>query len=155
MRGRALQVADFPGSVMFFEDDNPTELRKEARAVVLPEAWKSSRSYRLSYALVGVGPTRVGVDLEVLDSSVGADAVLTRGEQSLGGSSSDWCVWWSAKEALAKALGNARNYDPRRLDSPALWRNGREGRWVARRVMIPEGLIVWVVWEREPAVDRD
>ena len=35
---------------------------------------------------------------------------------------------WSSKEALAKALGDARDYEPRHLDSPLLW-NADDSNW--------------------------
>jgi phosphopantetheinyl transferase len=95
--------------------------------------------------------SRVGVDIEVIDMTVAPDAVLTHEESYLGGGPVDFCSWWSAKEALAKALGDARKYDPRRLASAALWQLGRQGRWQAKRLDVPTGHVGWVVWETELA----
>jgi hypothetical protein len=81
---------------------------------------------------------------------VTTDAVLTRAEARTGGGPTEWCSWWSAKEALAKALGDARRYNPRGLASPALWHLGRQGRWHARRVGVPTGYFALVVARADP-----
>ncbi len=90
---------------------------------------------------------RVGVDIEVVDLSVTAEAVLTESESRLDGGPADFCNWWSAKEALAKALGDARKYDPRSLESPALWPTSQQGFWQARPLEVPVGYFAWIVWE--------
>lgn len=91
--------------------------------------------------------SRVGVDIEVIDLTVTAAAVLTKKESRLGGGPDDFCSWWSAKEALAKALGDARKYDPRELETPALWTTPQQGRWQAQRLEVPSGYVGWIVWE--------
>jgi len=96
---------------------------------------------------VAVHSSRVGVDLELVDLTVPREAVLTPTEMTLGGTPEMWCNWWSAKEALAKALGDARLYDPRRLESPAHWENGRAGRWACSPLALPPGFVGWLVWE--------
>jgi hypothetical protein len=56
---------------------------------------------------------------------------------------------WSSKEALAKALGDALHYDPRRLEGPAGWREGRAGSWRARALDVGEEYVGWVCWRAE------
>ncbi|HWE10427.1 MAG TPA: hypothetical protein VG325_13820 [Solirubrobacteraceae bacterium] len=53
---------------------------------------------------------------------------------------------WSSKEALAKALGDALRYDPRRLEAPVAWVNGACGPWRARPVPAPPGHVARVCW---------
>jgi len=149
MSTRPLQVEGFPGLVVLIESSSPTEARDTARSLTVPVGWFTSRSYRHHYGLVASWTWRVGVDIECIDLTVTADAVLTPTEASVAGGPADWCAWWSAKEGLAKALGDARHYDPRRLGSPALWPFGHEGRWYAQRLDVPEGLVGWVVWESD------
>lgn len=90
---------------------------------------------------------RVGVDIEVIDLSVTAGAALTEKESHLGGGPGGFCSWWSAKEALAKALGDARKYDRRSLESPALWAIPRQGNWQAQPLEVPTGYVGWIVGE--------
>lgn len=147
MIARTLCVDDFPGAVTLCEGSSPEETRRHARAVAVPLGWFFSRSYRSSLGLVALCSTRVGVDIEVLDETVTADSVLTVDERRITATPADWCSWFSAKEALAKALGDARKYDARSLDSPALWRDDPHGRWRARQLRVPSGYVGWVVWE--------
>lgn len=142
-----LEVEGLSGFVSLIEAPSPAEARVLARSVEIPENWFFSRSYRDHFGLVAACAMRIGVDLEVIDLSVTADAVLTSDEQRLDGGPIEWCSWWSAKEALAKALGDARRYDPRRLGSPALWQLGRQGLWRAESLEVPMGYLGWVVWE--------
>lgn len=53
---------------------------------------------------------------------------------------------WSSKEALAKALGDALDYDPRRLEGPCAWPDGRSGSWRARALEPAEEYVGWVCW---------
>ena len=115
----------------------------------MPANCFTSRSYRNRFGLVATSASRVGVDIEVIDMSVTADAVLTPGEARIVSTPAEWCNWWSAKEALAKALGDARNYDPRRVESPALWQGGHQGRWCVERLDVPDGCVGWIVWETD------
>ena len=83
--------------------------------------------------------TRVGVDIEVLDLLVAAEAVLTRDERLLEPGPEQVCQSWSSKEATAKALSDAPNYDPCRLDTPALWPWKCQGRWRVEILDVPVG----------------
>jgi hypothetical protein len=96
----------------------------------------------------------VGIDLEVIDRSSTPDGLFTPREAKMPGSPEQWCSRWSAKEAFAKALGNARLYDPRRLDSPALWEAGERGIWRAESLPLPGDLVGWVVWAASSRQDR-
>jgi phosphopantetheinyl transferase len=145
-----------------------TELRALARAH--PEAAAAahvSRSYRAPLALVAWHTAPVGVDLEYVEIGGNgfAESICTPGELVLfeGRLDDDAFVasLWAGKEALAKALGDAIAYDPRRLDSPATWRRGIAGRWRAREFIPAPNHVAWLVWvepatssEREPPVTR-
>ena len=123
--------------------------RLQAVALGLPHR---SRSYRFPYALVAAHSSDVGVDIERIeppderfarsictpDELAAIDELLSEpdGVSSL----------WSSKEALSKALGDALDYDPRRLPGPALWPGGDGGAWRARPLAAPEGHVAWVVW---------
>ena len=149
MSSRPLVVEGFPGHVWLIESSSPEQTRDLARSMAIPDHWLTSRSYRNQFGLVAANRSRVGVDIEVIDVSVTADAVLTRDEARIAAGPLEWCAWWSAKEGLAKALGDARKYDPRRLESPALWPFGRQGRWRAEQLDVPTGHVGWVVWEAD------
>jgi hypothetical protein len=151
MTGRSIAVDAFPGRLILVTEDSPAAARDVARATPVPHGWITSRSYRGRYGLVAAAPVRVGVDIERLDDAVTADAVLTPLEAGRSGGPNDWCSWWSAKEALAKALGDARAYVGHRLESPALWPCARAGRWRAERLPVPDGFVGWVVWEADGA----
>ncbi len=74
----------------------------------------------------------------------------------MAGRGADLDAWvaelWCAKEALAKALGDAVDYDPRRLESPIRWPELRSGPWRARPIpALPAGHVGWLCW-REQAV---
>ncbi len=95
----------------------------------------------------------VGVDIERVQScrpefaaSISTPAELARGIAGDEETISLWC----GKEALAKALGDALSYDPRRLLSPVSWLDGRAGPWRAARREAPDGHVVWLCWH-EPA----
>ncbi|HXW34784.1 MAG TPA: 4'-phosphopantetheinyl transferase superfamily protein [Acidimicrobiales bacterium] len=147
MNGLALDVPRFPGRLLWFEATTADEARQLARKVPKPDGWQTSRSYRGRYGLVATHRSRVGVDLEAIDPDVPREAVLTPAETLCQTSAEVHCDWFSAKEALAKALGDARLYDPRRLESPAHWHNRSAGRWRACRLTVPVGFTGWVVWE--------
>ena len=147
MSSNRLVVDGFPGEAFIVHAASTSVVRTEARSIVSPPGWFVSRAYRRHYGLVGIAPARIGIDIEIVDPSLTADSVLTSRERALEAGPLEMCSWWSAKEALAKALGDARQYDPRRLDSPALWPFGRQGRWMARKLDVPAGFVGWVVWE--------
>lgn len=112
-----------------------------------------TRSYRYPYALVAWHGAPVGVDVEriVPFDATFAASICTPAERRL-----DWASLpdrdarlaslWSGKEALAKALGDALAYDPRRLGAPLLWPGGRAGPWRAAQLAVPSGHVAWVCW---------
>lgn len=133
-------------------------LRAWARAGLAPPgAAHVSRSYREPFALVAWHQARVGVDIERIEGfdrafaeSICTPAELGRVRQRLVDDEFVASLW-SSKEALAKALGDAVAHDPRRLDSPVGWADGRAGRWCAQRLeAVPPGHVAWLVWE-EPS----
>lgn len=114
----------------------------------------SSRSYRSPLALVAWHERPVGVDLErveACDRSF-AESVCTPEESRRFRDRLDDPTFvtslWSGKEALAKALGDALAYDPRRLESPLGWRDGAAGRWRALELRPAPGHVAWLVWEQ-------
>jgi phosphopantetheinyl transferase len=111
-----------------------------------------SRSYCHPYALVACHPGPVGVDIERF-SACPADfkrSICTPAEIASGQWNTDRDVvsLWSSKEALSKALGDALDYDPRRLASPAEWPGGVCGPWRTVPVRVPGGYCAWVCWRR-------
>ena len=112
-----------------------------------------SRSYRPPLAVVAWHSARVGVDVERLEPMGRdfADSICTPSERVQLDSQLDddeiVASLWCAKEALAKVLGDAVDYDPRRLEAPLLWKQGSCGRWRARTVEVPAGHICWLVWQ--------
>ncbi|WP_157260738.1 4'-phosphopantetheinyl transferase family protein [Patulibacter minatonensis] len=135
---------------------DPAGLRTLARATG-PDAGdlQVCRTYRYPFALVTWHEGRVGVDLErvIPYDRQFADAILTPDERVTGAVPSSraerdrWCTaQWSGKEALSKALGDALLYDPRRLEGPAGWRDGRSGPWRATELTVPAGHVGWLVW---------
>lgn len=111
----------------------------------------ASRSYRYPYALLAWHEHRVGVDIErvePLDPDF-VESICTPSERRRlrGGSDARHVTsLWCSKEALAKALGDAVDYDPRRLDSPLAWPDGRSGAWRARELPAPGGHVAWLCW---------
>jgi phosphopantetheine--protein transferase-like protein len=89
----------------------------------------------------------VGVDVERIERFDGAlaDSIRTPAERDAGWPEADpdrhFSSLWSSKEALAKALG-----DPRRLDGPAAWPQGRSGPWRATAVEVTDGHVAWLCW---------
>lgn len=112
-----------------------------------------SRSYRAPFALVAWHRWEVGVDIERVErpaegfgASIATPSELrVVGPEALEIPSLVACLW-SGKEALAKALGDARDYDPRRLESPLLWPDGVCGCWRAERLDAPVGHVAWICW---------
>jgi hypothetical protein len=109
-----------------------------------------ARSYRYPLALVGWHTEPIGVDVERVEpyDEAFAESICTPSERSLARprSAEELASLWCSKEALAKALGDARRYDPRRLESPAQWPGGEAGPWRARALEAPDGYIAWVCW---------
>ncbi len=114
-------------------------------------ATHTSRSYRYPYALVACHTRQVGVDIERVEE-LGAeflDSILTPGERLTVGTAYDArhvSSLWCSKEALAKALGDALRYDPRRLESPAGWPGETSGPWRALALDAPPGHVAWLCW---------
>jgi 4'-phosphopantetheinyl transferase EntD len=89
----------------------------------------------------------VGVDIELvrqLDEAF-IDSICTPAERRTG-ARTDPTALWSSKEALAKALGDATQYDPRRLDSPIRWPEGRSGPWRGVALPVSPEYRAWVCW---------
>ena len=122
----------------------------------------SSRSHRYPYALVACHAAPVGVDFERVEPFDGSFFVsmCTPSELAQQVDFDDLDGYaislWSSKEALAKALGDAVAYDPRRLGSPMLWPDGRSGPWRAVALPVPSGHSGWLCWKtsRLPAVTK-
>jgi hypothetical protein len=131
-------------------------LRAWARALPpLRPGAEVSRSYCFPFALVGWHSQRIGVDIERI---VACDerfrrSICTPDELAEAPAGGDEAIvsLWSSKEALAKALGDALRYDPRRLESPRAWPDGRAGPWRARQLAAPAGYCAWVCW-RHPDI---
>lgn len=112
-----------------------------------------SRSYRHPYALIAWHGMRVGVDLEQVEpfDRAFAESICTPQEQLPWASMPDrdarCASLWSSKEALAKTLGDALAYDPRRLPSPLLWPDGRAGALRALQLPVGDRHVAWVCFE--------
>ena len=109
-----------------------------------------SRSYCHPYALVGWHAGPIGVDVErvVTCPPEFGPSISTPDEDAAARWTTDDEIvsLWSSKEALSKALGDALNYDPRRLESPAGWPRGICGPWRAAPLPLPGGYCGWVCW---------
>ena len=133
--------------------DNERALRTRVRARALSERSRAayvSRSYSFPLALIASHSDRVGVDLERVapcDERF-RRSICTPDEEAMGAwhSDAELTSLWASKEALAKALGDALRYDPRRLDSPIGWRDGACGPWRARAVDVGDGYRAWICW---------
>jgi hypothetical protein len=128
-------------------------LRERAREVsTAMGAPFSSRSYRFPLALLAWHSAPVGVDIERVGScdEAFADSIRTPDERASGWPTDDpdrfFTSLWSSKEALSKALGNSLDYDPRRLEGPAAWPDGRSGPWRAVALQVGAGHVAWLCW---------
>jgi hypothetical protein len=132
--------------------DEP-ELRAWARtqAAVVGASY-ASRSYCYPYALVAWHTEPVGVDIERIEpfDHAFANSICTPSKRRMLSYESRpdgfLTSLWSSKKALAKALGDARRYDPRRLDSPVFWPEGRAGPWRAVLLPVPASHSAWLCW---------
>ncbi len=111
----------------------------------------TSRSYRFPYALVACHTASVGVDIERIEPLEPEFlASISTPEEIRTHPSVPDCGYaaslWSSKEALAKALGNAVDYDPRRLGSPVYWPQEGSGPWRALSLPVPRGYVAWLCW---------
>jgi hypothetical protein len=134
-------------------DDCLDEAALRARARELGAAVGAgavSRSYCHPYALVGWHAGPIGVDVErvVACPPEFGPSISTPAEHAAAQWTADdeLVSLWSSKEALSKALGDALNYDPRRLESPAGWPRGICGPWRAASLQLPDGYCGWVCW---------
>jgi 4'-phosphopantetheinyl transferase superfamily len=117
----------------------------------------ASRSYSFPYALVAWHSAPVGVDIERVApcDEAFADSIRTPAERAAAtpraDSDRDITSLWSSKEALSKALGDALDYDPRHLQGPEAWPDGRSGPW--RAVMLDladDKHVAWLCWRADP-----
>ena len=112
----------------------------------------TSRSYRHPYALVASHRDQVGVDIERIEplDQTFLESIRTPSEPLAPPADADPTAFvssmWCGKEALAKALGDALEYDPRRLDAPLFWPKGRAGSWRACELPVPAGHNAWLCW---------
>jgi len=129
-------------------------LRAWARRVTdAAGAAHQSRSYRHPYCVIAWYAEPVGIDIERIEAldndflrSISTPSELTEAAGHGSGNDRDASSRWCAKEALAKALGDAIAYDPRRLDSPARWPDGRSGPWCATDLVVEPQHVVWLCW---------
>jgi hypothetical protein len=118
-----------------------------------------TRAYRFPYALAAWHSEPVGVDIERIEHLEldFLESICTPAERRwLSGRPYPYALlaWlWCSKEALAKALGHALSYDPRRLDSPVFWPGGRSGPWRGVPVPVPPGHSGWMCWRSSDAQD--
>jgi len=111
-----------------------------------------SRTYAFPWAYVAVHDGPVGVDLERIApcSSAFASLICAPGEGTdpriVADPDTHLTNLWSSKEALAKALGDALDYEPARLASPLYWPSGRSGRWMADPITDLAGYCGWICW---------
>ena len=128
-------------------------LRQQARALcAASRATHASRSYCHPYALVAWHDAPVGVDIERVApcDAAFAESIATASERAHTVAAADRdryvTALWSSKEALAKALGDALDYDPRRLESPLHWPDLQAGPWRAARLDVADDQEAWVCW---------
>jgi 4'-phosphopantetheinyl transferase superfamily len=127
-------------------------LRQETRELTTGAPY-SSRSYRFPYALMASHSAPLGVDIERVEPpdpafvrSISTPAELGAEREPEARYGADL---WSSKEALAKALGDALEYDPRRLESPLFWPDGSSGVWRALALPVPAGHVGWLCWRTD------
>jgi hypothetical protein len=128
--------------VTLIEASSLTELKTRARSL-----GGDSRSYCPPFALVAWHDGPVGVDIErIVDCDARFAESITTPDERVPDTDREIISLWSGKEALAKALGDAVDYDPRRLEAPGGWRNGVSGAWHASALPLPDGYCGWVCW---------
>jgi phosphopantetheinyl transferase len=113
------------------------------------------RSYRYPFALIAWHTEPIGVDIERVEAydETFAESICTPSERAAGlpPSAEELASLWCGKEALAKALGDATRYDPRRLKSAMHWPEGKSGLWRAAALKAPAGHVAWVCWHADAA----
>ena len=129
------------------------ELRGLARAQSdATGAPHTSRSYRFPFAMIAWHEQPVGIDIERVEPFDAAflESISTPSERHRPPPAEEpgryVASMWSSKEAVSKALGDALQYDPRRLESPLFWPAGEAGPWRARELDAPSGHVAWVCW---------
>jgi 4'-phosphopantetheinyl transferase superfamily len=135
-------------------DVDEIALRRWARSQRQPDAETFvTRSYAHPYALVAWHSGPVGIDIERVQACEPGflESICTPAERCLEPAGlldpdSRAISMWCGKEALSKALGDALAYDPRRLDSPIGWPDGRSGAWHAAELPAPPGHVAWLCW---------
>lgn len=115
-------------------------------------ASRFSRSYSFPLALLAWYDGPVGIDIESISQSPEgfADSIHTPSERRAAAavdSDATSTSLWSSRQALAKALGDALTFDPRRLDGPAAWPQPSSGPWRARSLPVEPGYVAWVCWQ--------
>jgi phosphopantetheinyl transferase len=111
-----------------------------------------TRSYRYPFALVSWHSGPVGIDIERVDrcDAAFATSICTPAETpdwaALRDPDAHFSSMWASKEALAKALGDALSYDPRRLEAPMFWPDGRAGCWCAAKLQVNADHVAWLCW---------
>lgn len=146
-----MQLLDAP-AVGAADEAALRELARAASAGI--DAPFTSRSYSFPLALVAAHSAAVGVDIERVATcdAAFADSIRTPAELSAAAEPTRadrdryFTSLWSSKEALSKALGDALAYDPRRLEGPGAWPDGRSGPWRATALDVPDGYVAWVCW---------
>jgi phosphopantetheinyl transferase len=114
-----------------------------------------SRSYSYPYAAVAWHDGPVGIDIERVEECDAefAASICTPAERRAWAGAADvdgfFASVWCSKEALAKALGDALRYDPRRLETPIRWRHGTAGPWRARQLELAPRHVAWLCWRAE------
>jgi hypothetical protein len=140
------------------DEDGLREWVREANVASL--AAYASRSYCHPYALLAWHGEPVGVDIErvVPCDQAFADSIRTVAERARRIEAADFDAYvislWCSKEALAKALGDAVRYDPRRLESPLGWPEGRAGPWRATELTLVSDHAAWLCWREAGAWGR-
>jgi phosphopantetheinyl transferase len=132
---------------------NLSALRAQARAETATSgAPHVARSYCYPYALVAWHRGPVGVDIERIEAcdEAFARSICTPSELAELADARDRDLYvtslWCSKEALAKALGNAVAYDPRRLEAPSHWLAHQSGPWRAQPLSVVTQHTAWVCW---------
>ena len=128
------------------------ELRVAARArsEAAGDGRRVSRAYGFPYALLAHHGAAVGIAIErVAPRDVVFAASICTPDELERARVLDWSRMtslWTSKAAFAKALGDARLYDPRRLDGPAGWARGVSGPWRAEALAVAPDHRAWVCW---------
>lgn len=154
--------------IEFFSNTSDLELKNTTRFACNDRYLHWSRSYSKNWGVAAGWSSRVGIDIEVFDHDCDdamwpgslkdfAAGLLPSDEHgnffSLHGTSIKYSKSsiWSSKEALAKALGDALLYDPKKLTTPALCEHDIAQKWKSKFYSKLIGnskiLVCWVVFE--------